>query len=117
MESIREALDIKQKDWKNVEVYKVSCSLRIDKPFEPQIISSIDSANLTQEQWETERLLVVPPSISHAAILVMIEVWTRAGYLPQIVRIKRKSGSQPPVYVFAEILSLQEFRDKARGTR
>ena len=71
MESIRQALNVEEEEWSNVTVYGAQRGLRIDEPFEPQIISLVDSIGLTGEQWETERLLVVPPPVSHAAILVI----------------------------------------------
>jgi len=114
MESIKDTLGI---DDESIDVRRIDHSLKINQPIEKQIVSLVDSIGLSTSQWETERLLVVPPPISHAAILVTIEVWSRAGYLPQVVRIRRKSGSQPPVYVLAEILDLQGFRDNARRKR
>ena len=72
---------------------------------------------LTSEEWQTERLAVVPPALAPIACLVLAEIHGRAGYFAPVIRLMPRSGSIPPVFDVAEILDLSRQREEARNRR
>ena len=101
----------KQVKTKNLKIVEVDCRLDIDKPFGEQIPKIVDKANITESEWNTQRILVVPPPISQAAILVVEEIATRCGYQPEIIRIKRRNQSKLSKYILAEIIDLERYAE------
>lgn len=72
---------------------------------------------LTSEEWQNEPILIVLPSLSPIAALVLAELHGRTGYFPRIVRTRPVIGATPRQYEVAEILDLQVVRDWARAHR
>lgn len=87
------------------------------QPMEEQVRALVDSVGLTGAQWQTEPLVLVLPGLSVAAALVLAEVHGRRGHFPCVVRLRPVEGSTPTRYEVAEILNLQDARDRARQTR
>lgn len=87
------------------------------QPFAEQATGLVDAAGLTSEQWQSDRLAVVPPALSPVACLVIAEIHGRAGYFVPVVRLRPRPGSLPPVFEVAEILDVQGQRDAARSRR
>ena len=85
--------------------------------FVDQAVRLVDQVGLTAVEWQTERLLVVPPSLAAIACLVVAEIHGRAGYFPPLIRISPQAGKVPPVYEVCEILDLAGVRERARLTR
>lgn len=100
-----------------VEVREIPTQLDLDAPFGPQVVSLADAARLTPEQWQSEPLLVVLPSLNHAAAALLAELHGRMGYFPPVVRLRPVAGALPPRYEVAEILDLQSLRAAARRRR
>jgi hypothetical protein len=76
-----------------------------------------DSADLTSEQWQTQPILVVLPSLNYAAAALLAELHGRMGYFPSIVRLRPVKDALPPRYELAEIIDLQALRASARKRR
>ena len=77
----------------------------------------LESVGLTPAQWQQERLLINPPSLSAIAALVLAELHGRMGYFPSIIRLRPVPGSMPPQFEVAEILNLHAVREQARLER
>lgn len=77
----------------------------------------VEEAGLTSSQWQQERLLVNPPSLSAIAALVLAELHGRMGYFPSVIRLRPVPDSMPPQFEVAEILNLHSVREKARLER
>lgn len=77
----------------------------------------VEAADLTPAQWQQERLLINPPSLSAIAALVLAELHGRMGYFPSILRLRPIPESMPPQFEVAEILNLHAVREKARLER
>ena len=86
-------------------------------PFEPQVAGLIDSVGLSSHDWQTLPLMVVTPSLAPIAALLLAELHGRMGYFPPVVRLRPVADALPPRFEVAEILRLQEVRDRARGGR
>jgi hypothetical protein len=97
-------------------VIEIPTHLDTDAPFGPQVAELVERAGLSPAEWQTLPLLVVPPALNFAAVLLMAELHGRMGYFPPCVRIKPLPGV-PPRYAVAEILDLQGQREGARGRR
>jgi len=97
-------------------VIEIPTHLDTEAPFGPQIAELVERAGLSPAEWQTLPLLVVPPALNFAAVLLIAELHGRTGYFPPCVRIKPVPGV-PPRYAVAEILDLQGQREGARGRR
>jgi hypothetical protein len=87
------------------------------KPFETQVRALVDSLALDPNLWQSEAILVNPPSYNFAALTLLAELHGRMGYFPAITRIRPVPDSIPTRYEIAEIINLQAVRDAARKTR
>ena len=97
-------------------VIEIPTHLDTEAPFGPQVVRLADACGLTPVDWQTKLILVVPPALNFAAVLLIAELHGRMGYFPPCVRIKPVPGV-PPRYTVAEILDLQGQREEARGRR
>ncbi len=86
-------------------------------PFAPQIAQLVEACGLDAQEWQTEAILVLPPALNFAAVLLLAELHGRMGYFPPCVRLRPVEGALPPRYEVAEILNLQAQRDAARVRR
>jgi hypothetical protein len=87
------------------------------QPFVPQVQALVDACRLTPDEWQTQPILVNPPSLNVIAALLLAELHGRMGYFPPVVRLRPVAGSLPPRYEVAEIVNLQAVRDEARRRR
>jgi hypothetical protein len=85
--------------------------------FAPQVTALADACNLTPAEWQTSPILIVPPALSFIAVALLAELHGRMGYFPSCVRLRPVAGSAPPRFEFAEILPLQDMRERARDLR
>jgi hypothetical protein len=88
-----------------------------EKPFVLQLESLMAKITLSSEEWQTESILVNPPALNFITALLLADLHGRMGYFPPILRLRPIAGSLPPRYEVAEVLNLQEVRDRARGSR
>jgi hypothetical protein len=87
------------------------------QPFVPQLDALLAQIDLTPEQWQSEPILVVPPSLHFIAAALLAELHGRMGYFPPVVRTRPVAESLPRRYEVAEILDLQAIREAARRRR
>jgi hypothetical protein len=87
------------------------------KPYPEQITALVDGIGITPQQWQNEPILLNPPSFNFIAIALLAELHGRMGYFPPCLRLRPIAGSMPPQFELAEILNLQEIREKARQRR
>jgi len=73
-------------------------------------------SRIPDEVWK-DTIYIVPPPISYSATLVLVGIFSKCGYFPNIIRIKKKKRSSPPEYVIAEIIETQSFKDRMRAKR
>jgi len=82
-----------------------------------QATELVDAAGLSAAEWQSERLVVVPPSLAAIACLVVAEIHGRAGYFVPIVRLSPRAGAVPPVFDVVEVIDLNAQREAARCRR
>lgn len=88
-----------------------------DRPYAEQARELVDAAGLTADDWQRERLLVVPPSLAAIACCVLCELHGRTGYFLPLARLRPVPGSVPPEFEVAEVIDLHELRNAARIRR
>ena len=99
------------------EIFEVPCRFDNERPFAPQITEIVDRIPLTAERWQTETLLINPPSYAPATSTLLAELHGRIGYFPSFIRIRPIAGSAVPRFEVAEIIDLQRVRTEARQKR
>ena len=87
------------------------------RPFAAQVAELIDGVGLTSEEWQTQPILLNPPSLTAIACIVLAELHGRMGYFPPVLRLRPVADVVPPQFEVAEIVNLQAVRDRARGKR
>jgi hypothetical protein len=88
-----------------------------EQDFVPQVAALADACGLSANEWQVERLVVVPPALNFIAVTLLAELHGRMGYFPSCVRLRPVPGAVPPRYEVAEILPLQAVREAAREKR
>ena len=102
---------------KPAQLIEVKTHFNESQPYTEQARALVESVGLTPAQWQQERLLINPPSLSAIAALVLAELHGRMGYFPSIIRLRPVPGSMPPQFEVAEILNLHAVREQARLER
>ncbi len=97
-------------------VLDVVCQLDNSAEFRPQVRQLVDNIKLTSNDWQTQRILIVPPGYAPATAVLLSELHGRMGYFPSLVRIRPSQDSAEPFEV-AEIIDLRKVRDSARTKR
>jgi hypothetical protein len=96
---------------------EVKVHLEQGLPFEDQVRTIVEQASLTSAEWQTAPVLVNPPSLSPITAALLAELHGRMGYFPPVLRLRPVAGMTPPRFEVAEVLRLQEIRDRARAGR
>ncbi len=94
-------------------VQTVTCQLDNSAEFPLQIRRLINTINLTATEWQTQRILIVPPGYAPATAVLLAELHGRMGYFPSLVRIRPNHTAAEPNEV-AEIINLQQLREHTR---
>jgi len=98
-------------------VLEINSQIDVNLPLAPQITQMADAVGLTPIQWQTEPILINPPSLNYSALLLLVELHGRMGYFPPIIRIRPVSQGPMQKFEVAEIINLQSLRENARQTR
>jgi hypothetical protein len=86
-------------------------------PFLPQLHALLAQIELTPDQWQSEPILVVLPSLNFITAGLLAELHGRMGYFPPIVRTRPVAGAIPRRFEIGEIIDLQHLRERARRQR
>ena len=95
-------------------VTEINSQIDPQQPLGPQVVALADQAGLSPPQWQTDPLLINPPSLNFLAVTLLAELHGRMGYFPACLRLRPIPESMPPGFEVAEILNLQAIRDAAR---
>ncbi len=98
-------------------VVEVNSQIDPQQALLPQASALVEACGLSPAEWQTQPLLVVPPSLNFSAVALLAEIHGRCGYFPAHLRLRPVQGSLPPQYEVAEVLDLQAVRDAARQKR
>jgi len=98
-------------------VIQVAAQFDHDRGYSEQAVAIADATGLSAQEWQSERLVIVPPSLAAIACLVVAEAHGRAGYFVPIVRLSPRPNAVPPTFDVVEILDLNGQREAARKRR
>lgn len=98
-------------------VIEIDAQIDLRQPIAPQVAALADQTGLTSKEWQSLPILVIPPSLNFSAVTLLAELHGRMGYFPPVLRLCPVTGSLPPRFEVAEIINLQEVREKAREKR
>lgn len=82
-----------------------------------QVVAIVNAVGLSSEEWQTRPLLINPPGYAPAAFVLLAELHGRIGHFPALIRLRPVADSVPMRYEVAELLNLQDVREKARYRR
>ena len=88
-----------------------------ERAFGEQVIELADAVGLSSREWQSEAIVINPPTLNVIALAMLAELHGRMGYFPPVVRLRSVSGAVPPRFAVAEILDLQGLRERARERR
>jgi hypothetical protein len=100
-----------------IDVREIKTQFDHEQSFVVQVSELVASLNLDANTWQTESILINPPTHNLIAISLLAELHGRMGYFPAVMRLKPVVGSIPPRFALAEIVNLQAIRDVARTHR
>lgn len=87
------------------------------QPFAPQLDALLARVPLSPSEWQSESILIQPPSLSAIAVALLAALHGRMGYFPAALRMRPVKDALPPRFEPAEIINLQALRDAARAQR
>lgn len=88
-----------------------------EAPFADQITRMVDEIGLTPREWQSEPIVLNPPTLNVIAVALLAELHGRMGYFCPVVRLRSVAGAVPPRFAVAEVLDLQGLRERARQRR
>lgn len=89
----------------------------VNQDFVPQVITLLDSLQISPERWQGEVWLVLLPSLNHITAILLAEMHGRTGKFPTMLRLRPVSTEFATEYELAEIINLQRVREEARERR
>lgn len=98
-------------------VVEVHSRVDSQQPLVPQVVLIADKVGLSPNEWQTQPILVNPPSLNFIAVALLAELHGRMGYFPAHLRLRPVQGKNPSQFEVAEILNLHSLRDRARKRR
>ena len=99
------------------EVRQIQTHFDNEKPFDEQVEEVIKACNLTPEEWQTLPIIIVPPAFNFIAVTLLAALHGLMGYFPPVIRLKPVKDTVPPRFKVAEIINLQQVREKYRERR
>ncbi|MGB9667249.1 MAG: CRISPR-associated protein Csx15 [Candidatus Cryosericum sp.] len=98
-------------------VIMVDSQIDTTAPLVPQVSAWLDGLPLQPEEWQSEPLLVILPSLSYSVAVLLAELHGRTGYFPAIIRLRPAQNAVVPRFDVGEIINLQTVREDARIAR
>lgn len=99
------------------EVRELATQVDRGRPLAEVARELAEMAGLSAEGWQTTPLVLNPPSLAPLALALLAELHGRCGGFPALLNVRPVEGSVPTRYEVAEVVNLQELRDRARGRR
>ncbi len=99
------------------EVRQIPVHFDNELPFDTQVEKLIEECNLTVDEWQTKPIIIVPPAFNFIAVSLLAALHGIMGYFPPVIRLKPVQNAVPPKFEVAEIINLQNIREKFRSMR
>jgi len=98
-------------------VYHEPVALDETIPFALQVRELVGRLPVTAAEWQSERIVLVPPSLASITAILLAHLHGRMGYFPAIIRLRPVARAGARVFEMAEILDLNSEREEGRRCR
>ena len=85
------------------------------QPYGPQCEILANQVGFTSSEWQSLPLLINPPGFVPGALALISELHGRMRHFPTVIRMRPVTLEGTRSFAVAEILNLQEIRDRARN--
>jgi hypothetical protein len=87
-----------------------------NEPIIPQIDALLIQIGLTIEEWNTKRIVLLPPGLAAPSVTLMARIHGLCGHFPDVIWVQR-AVDHAATFRIGEYIELQSLRDEARQTR
>lgn len=94
--------------------YHIETKFDDNKPYGPQCVALAEQIGFRATEWQTLPLLINPPSFAPIALCLLTELHGRMRHFPTVLRLRPITFDGARDFEVAEIINLQEIRDRAR---
>ncbi len=98
-------------------VIDIPSQIDLAEPLDPQIDAMISQTGLTEVEWQSLPLIINLPSLNYNVAVLLAKLHGLCGYFPAIIRLRPAPGSIATRFEVAEVINLQQVRDRARECR
>ncbi len=99
------------------KVIQVTSQIDVNQSLVEQVEALIGEVGLTAEEWQSLPLLINLPSLNYSTAVMLALLHGRMGHFPATIRLRPVTGAIPPRFEVAEIVNLQEVRERGRAQR
>ena len=102
---------------KAAKIIQVASQIDTDQLLVEQVEAMVEEVGLTAEEWQSLPLLINLPSLNYSTAVMLALLHGRMGYFPATIRLRPATGAIPLCFEVAEIVNLQEVRERGRVQR
>lgn len=93
---------------------QIDTKFKHEESYEHQCKALIARVGFTAQEWQSLPLLINPPSFVPGTLCLISQLHGLMRHFPTVLRLRPVTVDGSQTYVVAEILNLQEIRDRAR---
>ncbi|MDD2510963.1 MAG: CRISPR-associated protein Csx15 [Syntrophomonas sp.] len=102
---------------KTAKVTQITSQIDTNRLLVEQVEAMVEEVGLTAEEWQSLPLLINLPSLNYSTAVMLALLYGRMGYFPATIRLRPVTGAIPLRFEVAEIVNLQEVRERGRVQR
>ena len=99
------------------KVIQITSQIDVNRLLVEQVEAMIEEVGLTAEEWQSLPLLINLPSLNYSTTVMLALLHGRMRYFPATIRLRPVTGAIPLRFEVAEIVNLQEVRERGRVQR
>jgi hypothetical protein len=99
------------------KVIQITSQIDVNRLLVEQVEAMIEEVGLTAEEWQSLPLLINLPSLNYSTTVMLALLHGRMRYFPATICLRPVTGAIPPRFEVAEIVNLQEARERGRVQR
>ncbi len=102
---------------KTAKVTQITSQIDTNRLLVEQVEAMVEEVGLTAEEWQSLPLLINLPSLNYSTAVMLALLHGRMRYFPATICLRPVTGAIPPRFEVAEIVNLQEARERGRVQR
>ena len=99
------------------KVIQITSQIDVNRLLVEQVEAMIEEVGLTAEEWQSLPLLINLPSLNYSTTVMLALLHGRMRYFPATICLRPVTGAIPLRFEVAEIVNLQEVRERGRVQR